>query len=144
MTKDPSRKQSKVFVIITVIQIQVSKWEAVIVCHSRTPRGMRTVTILPQVIRSHFGKWEAAAVWVYRRFGGVQIFQLVRVLTVHQAIPIYWNFEQMGSRTTTRRAVPGAGSRRRVKLLFIYFLPNYCEYNVHYPRATIYIIIYLE
>ena len=63
-TKDPFRKLSKAFVLIAVIQIHVSKWEAVIVCRSRTPRGMtrRTVTILPQVIQFHFGELEAAAV----------------------------------------------------------------------------------
>ena len=64
MTKDPSGKLSKVFVLIPVIQIQVSKWEIIIVCRSRTPGGMRTVTtrILPQleleVIQFHFGEWE--------------------------------------------------------------------------------------
>ena len=30
MTKDPFRKQSKAFVLITVIQIHVSKWEIII------------------------------------------------------------------------------------------------------------------
>ena len=66
MTKDPSGKLSKVFVLIPVIQIQVSKWEIIIVCRSRTPGGMRTVTILLQleleVIQFHFGEWEVAAV----------------------------------------------------------------------------------
>ena len=70
MTKDPSGKLSKVFVLIPVIQIQVSKWEIIIVCRSRTPGGMRTVPvttrILPQleleVIQFHFGEWEVAAV----------------------------------------------------------------------------------
>ena len=105
MTKDPFRKQSKVFVLITVTQIHISKWEAVIVCRSRTPRGMtrRTVTILPQVIRFHFGEWEAGAVWVYRRFGGVQIFHLV--LIVHQAIPNILALRLMGCRTSVTRSV---------------------------------------
>ena len=63
MTKNPSRKLSKAYVLITVIQIHASKWEAVIVCRSRTPtRGMRSVTILPQVIQFYFGEWAAAAV----------------------------------------------------------------------------------
>ena len=64
MTKDPFRKQSKAFALIAVIQIHVSKWEVIIVCRSRTPRGMRTVTILPQVIQFKFpfGEWEAAVV----------------------------------------------------------------------------------
>ena len=45
MTKDPFRKLSKAFVLIVVIQTHVSKWEAIIVCRSRTPRGMRTVPL---------------------------------------------------------------------------------------------------
>ena len=62
MMKIPLRKLSKAFVSITVIQIHVSKLEAVIVCRSRTPSGTRIVTILPQVIQFHFkfGEWEAA------------------------------------------------------------------------------------
>ena len=45
MTKDPFRKLSKAFVLIVVILTHVSKWEAIIVCRSRTPRGMRTVPL---------------------------------------------------------------------------------------------------
>ena len=45
MTKDPFRKLSKAFVLIVVIQTHVSKWEAIIVSRSRTPRGMRTVPL---------------------------------------------------------------------------------------------------
>ena len=62
MMKNPSRKRSKAFVLIIppVIRMRNSKWEVVIVCRSRTSRGMRI--ILPQVIRLHFGKWEAVVV----------------------------------------------------------------------------------
>ena len=70
MTKNLSRKLLKAFVLIVVIRIHVSKWEVVIVCRSRTPRGMRI--ILFQVIQFHFGKWEVAV--VYRSLGGVGIF----------------------------------------------------------------------
>ena len=68
MTKDPSRKLSKAFVLIII----VSKEAVVVVitvCRSRTPRGM--TIILPQVIQLHFGDWEVAV--VYRIFGGVGI-----------------------------------------------------------------------
>ena len=60
MTKNLSRKLSKAFVSIIVIQIRVSNWEVVIVCRSRTPRGTRI--ILSQVIQFRFGEWEAAVI----------------------------------------------------------------------------------
>ena len=56
MMKNPSRKPSKAFVLIAVIQIHISISEAVIVCRLRTPRGMKTVTISHQVIQFHFGE----------------------------------------------------------------------------------------
>ena len=75
MTKSPSRKPLKAFVLIEVIQIHFSRWEVVIVC-SRTPRGimMRNVTIFPQGIQFHFGEWEATVVKVYRRLGELEVW----------------------------------------------------------------------
>ena len=68
MMKNPSRKLWKAFVLITIVSNWDSETEVVVVlCRSRTLRGMRI--ILPQVIQSHFGDWEVAV--VYRRFGGV-------------------------------------------------------------------------
>ena len=66
MMKNPSRKQSKIFVLIIppVIRIHNNKWEVILILvwRSRTPRGMRTV-IIPQVIQLLlFGEWEAAVV----------------------------------------------------------------------------------
>ena len=71
MTKNPSRKWSKAFVLIIplVTRMHISISEIVVVCHSRNPTGMRI--ILPQVIQLQIGEWEIAA--VYRRFGGVGI-----------------------------------------------------------------------
>ena len=69
MTKNPSRKRSKAFVLIIPLVTSIS--EVVIVCLSRTPRGVRI--IFPQVIQLHFGEWEVAV--VFGRLGGVGIFK---------------------------------------------------------------------
>ena len=56
MTKNPSRKRSKVYVLIipqVIRTLHFSKW---------TLRGMRIfVLIVPQEIRIYFGGWEAVA-----------------------------------------------------------------------------------
>ena len=67
MTKNLSRKRSKAFVLIIPLVTSIS--EVVIVCLSRTPRGMRI--IFPQVIQLHFDEWEVAM--IYGRLGGVQV-----------------------------------------------------------------------
>ena len=69
MTKNPSRKLSEVFVLISqVIRIHISKWEAVVVCRRRILRGMRIfILIIPQVIRVQFGEWEVVVVYRHRR-----------------------------------------------------------------------------
>ena len=64
MTKNPSRKRSKVFVLIfprpQVIRIHFSEWE---VYRPRTPRGMRIfVLIIPQVIQIYFAESEVVAI----------------------------------------------------------------------------------
>ena len=66
MMKNPSRKWSEVFILIIppVIRMYNSKWEVVVVCRSRTQRGMIRRAILSQVIQLHFGEWGAAAVLV--------------------------------------------------------------------------------
>ena len=147
MTKDHSRKLSKAFVLIAVIQIHISKWEVItwIVCRSRTPRKMRTVAILPQVIhwQFHFGEWEAAAVWVYGRLGGVGIFKFV--LIIPQAMPSLLALRLMGYRTTST-------TRRSVRWRRYQVVPGeeQSHWNIHwfpsnYTRATLlYIVIYDE
>jgi hypothetical protein len=58
MTKNPSRKLLKVFVLIIpqVIRIHIIEWKA---CCPRTARGMEIyVLIIFQVIRIHFSEWE--------------------------------------------------------------------------------------
>ena len=82
MTKNPSRKLPKVFVLIIplAIGIHISKWEVVVVCRSRTPRGM--TIILSQVIQIHFDEWEVAAVYCPRREVGIVMY----ILTIPQAI----------------------------------------------------------
>ena len=78
MTKNPSRKQSAVFIFLIpkVIRLRFSEWEAVvIVCFPRNSRGMRTrilVLIIPQVIRTSYLKfsecqWEVLVVLVVCR-----------------------------------------------------------------------------
>ena len=121
MTKSPSRKQLKAFVLIEVIQIHFSKWEVVIVC-SRTPRGimMRNVMIFPQGIQFHFGEWEATVVKVYRRLGEVGIFKFV--LIVPQAIPNL-NLQVlrlMGYRTTRRSVRRRSQGRSEATVTGIY------------------------
>ena len=58
MTKNPSKKLSKVFdlILLLVIRIHVCNWEVVVVCHSRTPGKMRI--ILTQVIQLHSSSTE--------------------------------------------------------------------------------------
>ena len=61
MMKNFSRELSKVFdlIIPPVIRIHNSNAEVVIVCRSRTPRG---IIPLLAIQLSHFGEWEAAVV----------------------------------------------------------------------------------
>ena len=71
MMKNPSRELSKVFdlIIPPLIQMHISKWEVVIVCRSRTLRG---IIPLQAIQLSQFGDLEAAVVLVYSRFGRVR------------------------------------------------------------------------
>ena len=119
MTKNPSRKPLKAFVLIEVIQIHFSRWEVVIVC-LRTPRGimMRNVTIFPQGIQFHFGEWEATVVKVYRRLGEVGIFKFV--LIVPQAIPNLQVLRLMGFRTTSRSVRARSQGRSEATVTGIY------------------------
>ena len=82
MTKNPSRKRSKAFVLIIPLVTSLLS-EVVIICRSRTPRGMRI--IFSQVIQLHFGEWEVLVAMIYRRLGGVETFKFV--LIILQVIP---------------------------------------------------------
>ena len=70
MTKNPLRKLLKAFILIVVIRMHVSKWEAVIVSRSRTPRGTRI--ILLQVIR-RVGSSSSLSIQEIRSCGDVQV-----------------------------------------------------------------------
>ena len=137
MTKNPSRKLSKVFalIILIVIRMHVSKWKVVIICRFRTPRRTRTVTILPQVIRLHFGEWEAVVVLVYSRFGEVGIVMFLLLIPHWKAIPNLKSLRLMGcSSIGPGRSHEARSSRREVKIMpvllkNIYFLANYRDYN---------------
>ena len=79
MTVNPSWKLRKVFILIIsqVIRIHFSKWEVVVVCRPRTPRGMRIFVLI--TIPIQLGKWEVTVVLVVvcRLRRGARIFVLI-------------------------------------------------------------------
>ena len=127
MTKNPSRKRSKAFVLIIPLVTSLLS-EVVIICRSRTLRGMRI--IFSQVIQLHFGEWEVAM--IYGRLGGVETFKFV--LIIPQAI---LNSPAQALRLMGCSIAASGGPRGGVKMLKDdVFLANNREYYV-LPKGKI-------
>ena len=129
MTKNPSRKRSKAFVLIIPLVTSLLS-EVVIICRSRTLRGMRIIFF--QVIQLHFGEWEVTVAMIYGRLGGVETFKFV--LIIPQAIP---NSPAQALRLMGCSIAASGGPRGGVKMLKDdVFLANNRECNA-LPKGKI-------